>query len=355
MQNKWMWGRIEKITGRFFLTVFLLFGCKPASKDNGADPTQPTASQHTALNPPEAEHPPASVLVSSRTGAPSAENTEGESAKKDKGAYFIRQPILLGGYIAGDVQGGKYVPLDDKAVNDALAGTENALNGDGLIVDFVRLPEKMRLYGSRPKEVGIPADARIGTNCGGMPMLEFSWRDNGTPKYPAVLGMDATWNAVPRTPVELKDKMSWNEAVRALLRSEGKPNASPQIQSVQQIDLLKDGKPDIVVFAAQTKWKGRCAKNPQANGCRAGGEFDAARSYGLVAVAMDGVGPLKELLFYFSGELIWELYDQIFADVDGDGLLEFVFKISYYEGWRAGVIRIEPERTTEVLSMDCML
>jgi hypothetical protein len=186
-------------------------------------------------------------------------------------------------------------------------------------------------------------------------MLEFAWRDDGIPKCTALLGMDASWNAVPRLSVEMSDKTVWNKAVGDLLREEGKSKASAQIQSVRQIDLFNDGKSDIVVFAAQTKWRGRCAKDPQANGCRSGGEFDKERSYGLVAVAMDGVGPLKEILFYFSDDLIWKLDDHVFADVDGDNALEFVFKISYYEGWRAGVIRIEPDRTTEVISMDCMV
>ena len=186
-------------------------------------------------------------------------------------------------------------------------------------------------------------------------MLAIARRDDKSLTSPDLLGMDATWNAVPRIPVELKEKASWTKAVRDLLRKEGKSKASVQIQSVEQIDLLNDGKPDIVVYAAQTKWRGRCARDPLANGCHSGGEFDIERSYGMVAVAMDGVGPLKKLLFYFSGELIWELNDRLFADVDGDNALEFVFKISYYEGWRAGVIRIDSEHSKEVISLDCGL
>jgi hypothetical protein len=186
-------------------------------------------------------------------------------------------------------------------------------------------------------------------------MLEFAWQDDNSLKSPDLLGLDATWNAVPRMPVELKDKTSWTEAVRDLLRKEGKSKASVRIQSVQQIDLLNDGKSDVVVYAAQTKWRGRCARDPQANGCHSGGEFDVERSYGTVAVAMDGVRPLKTLLFYFSDQLIWELNDRLFADVDGDNALEFVFRISYYEGWRAGVIRMDSEHSTEVMSMECVL
>lgn len=341
--------------GQLLLALILLSGCKSGLKGDAAVAAQTVVRRDTLTDDHRAESTAQPGRAGSRDRDLATGEFAGQSAKMERGAYFIKQPIILAGYIAGDVAGGVYAPLDGAAENVREAFAGDPTNETPLVVDFVRRPEQIRLYGRNSTALRIPAKTRVVTNCGGQPMLEFAWQDDNSPNSPDLLGLDATWNVVPRIPLELKGKTSWTEAVRDLLRREGKFKASVQIQSVQQIDLLNDGKPDVVVYAAQTKWRGRCARDPKANGCRSGGEFDAERSYGVVAVAMDGVQPLKALLFYFSDELLWELNDWLFADVNGDNALEFVFLISYYEGWRAGVIRLDSEHCTEVMSMECML
>ena len=269
-------------------------------------------------------------------------------------SYRIEEPIVLGGHIVGDIKGGVFTPLNWDAVElpDALYAYQR--DDASLSVDFVRIPEALRTYDNERSALLTPQMAHLDLNCGGLAVLDFKMKENG--RYPSLLGMDAKFNPTPRQPVKVTTpKEKWADGVLGILKREGKPAAPVVIQSIYQVDILNDGKPDTVVFAAHTEWTGPCKANTNKNGCGIGGYFDADKSYGLVAVAMNGQAPLERVVLYFFSQLQWTLDNWMFADVNGDGILEFVYDISYFEGSWVGVLNMSLPDFPEFISMDCML
>jgi hypothetical protein len=133
---------MNRVPGQLLLALILLSGCKSGLKGDGAAATQTVVRQNTLPDDHSAESTAKTRRAGSRDMNLSTRDFAGQSVKIERGAYFIKQPIILGGYIAGDIAGGAYVPLDDAAANVREAFAGDPTNEPALAVDFVRRPEE---------------------------------------------------------------------------------------------------------------------------------------------------------------------------------------------------------------------
>lgn len=318
---------------------------KPRANQKSAE-TAAAAVQVDTTPSPEASPAETSLAeVQSPKVKPSPDSLE--AADKKQSSSPMKHPILLAGYIAGDVSGGVYRPIDWGKLDE------------GADLSFIRAPKRIRFYNeSGPVGQRKVKSTALEMNCGGASLPTFKWTDSKGLSAKTLLGMRADWNAMPRLPVETKKK-KWRKALKKLLTKQGKPEARPKISTVVELDILGDGQPDTIVFAEHIHWLGRCAPDGAASGCHSGedGEtYDGFSSYGIIGIAPDGAGPLKPISYYYDGKsVVTELSSWLFADVDRDGALELVYKTSYYEGWSAGILLLNKPQFKVALSLDCFV
>ncbi len=175
-----------------------------------------------------------------------------------------------------------------------------------------------------------------------------------------VIGLAATWNALPRKPVIADATQSvYVEAVRDFLKARGIADPKVQITRILRVDLDGDGEEEVLISAtnyfSEDKSDHSAAPFPEA-------PIDSPRpgSYSIVILRRVVAGKVQTQLV--TGELYSKPDEpvapnvyQIAAvlDLNGDGKLEVIVHSVYYEGGQTTIFRCQPDKIEAVLSVEC--
>jgi hypothetical protein len=175
-----------------------------------------------------------------------------------------------------------------------------------------------------------------------------------------VIGLAATWNALPRKPLIADATQSvYVEAVRDFLKSRGIEDPKVQIIRILRVDLDGDGEEEVLISATnyftEDKSDHSAAPFPEA-------PIDSPRpgSYSIVILRRVVVGNVQTKLV--AGEVyakpdesgLPHVYNlAAVLDLNGDGKLEVIVHSFYYEGGQTTIYRCQPDRIEEVLSVEC--
>jgi len=175
-----------------------------------------------------------------------------------------------------------------------------------------------------------------------------------------VIGLAATWNALPRRPVIADATQSvYVEAVRDFLKARGIADPKVRITRILRVDLDGDGEEEVLISATnyftEDKSDHSAAPFPEA-------PIDSPRpgSYSIVILRRVVDGKVQTQL------VVGELYPkpdesvlphvyQVAAvlDLNGDGKLEVIVDSAYYEGGQTTIYRCEVDKIEAILSVEC--
>jgi hypothetical protein len=175
-----------------------------------------------------------------------------------------------------------------------------------------------------------------------------------------VIGLAATWNALPRKPV-IADVTQpvYVEAVRDFLKSRGIADPKVRITRIVRVDLDGDGEEEVLISATnyftEDKSDQSAAPFPEA-------PIDSPRpgSYSIVILRRVVAGKVQTQLvagelYPKSDEPVAPNVYQVAAvlDLNGDGKLEVIVHSFYYEGGQTTIYSCQPDKIEEVLSVEC--
>lgn len=173
-----------------------------------------------------------------------------------------------------------------------------------------------------------------------------------TPELPdAVVGVDATWNVLPRVARNIDtNDASYIEAVRMWLRDAGMTEPRVKIIQLLRIDLDGDGASEVLITAT--------------NYFTMNGVPDTAPagSYSIVLLRTASATGVRTQLV--AGELHPNRSDDMppnvykvaaILDLNGDGKLEVVVQSEYFEGGSMSLFDCNSPLVRKVLSVDCGL
>jgi hypothetical protein len=182
-----------------------------------------------------------------------------------------------------------------------------------------------------------------------------------TPKVKdGVIGLAASWNALPRKPVIADVTQTvYVEAVRDFLQSRGIADPKVKITRILRVDLDGDGKEEVLISATNyftdDKSDRSAAPFPEAPI-----ESPQRGSYSIVILRRLVAGKVQTQLV--AGELYPKPDESVapnvyqvaaVLDLNGDGKLEVIVRSFYYEGGQTTIYRCEPNTIEEVLSVEC--
>ena len=222
-------------------------------------------------------------------------------------------PIINGyGLLLGASRGGRWVPWEK--IHPLLKGGEKYrfYNGKGLT---------NTLTGSKPE---------LAPASGAAYYIRFPDRkeDESTE---GLVGVGGTWNPMPRqAKKESSQQNIYKDAVAAILKEKGLPNAKPNITRVLRVDLFGKGQEAVLIEAASPNYSltdGADGKPPPPN------------AYSVVLLRL--LVNAKVKTFVLDGTFKKkpvpseppEKYEiRNVLDLNGDGILEILVDNSYYEG-----------------------
>lgn len=175
-----------------------------------------------------------------------------------------------------------------------------------------------------------------------------------------VIGLAASWNALPRKPV-IPDATQtvYVEAVGDFLKSRGIADPKVRITRILRVDLDGDGEEEALISATNyltaDKSDHSAAPFPEA-------PIESPRrgSYSVVILRRLVAGKVQTQLV--AGE-VYSKPDESVApnvyqvaavlDLNGDGKLEVIVHSFYYEGGQTTIYRCKPDKIEAVLSVEC--
>jgi len=174
-----------------------------------------------------------------------------------------------------------------------------------------------------------------------------------------VIGLAATWNALPRKPLIADATQSvYVEAVRDFLKTHGIADPKVQITRILRVDLDGDGEEEVLISATnyftEDKSDHSAAPFPEA-------PIESPRpgSYSIVILRRVVGGKVQTQLvageIYAKTEPVAAHVYNVAAvlDLNGDGKLEVIVDSFYYEGGQTTIYRCQPDKIEEVLSVEC--
>jgi hypothetical protein len=175
-----------------------------------------------------------------------------------------------------------------------------------------------------------------------------------------VIGLAATWNALPRKPVIADATQSvYVETVRDFLKARGIADPKVRITRILRVDLDGDGEEEVLISATNyfTEDKSDHSEAPFPEA-----PIDSPRpgSYSIVILRRVVDGKVQTQLVV--GELYPEPDESVLPhvyqvaavlDLNGDGKLEVIVDSAYYEGGQTIIYRCQPDKIEEVLSVEC--
>jgi hypothetical protein len=242
------------------------------------------------------------------------------------------------GYFFGGSENGKWIKADQAAKS---AGKKTTYQVYSLT------KQAGQITGGKPKSVDEPCPDTLTVSLSSKPKE-------------GVIGLAATWNALPRKPVIADATQSvYVEAVRDFLKSRGIADPKVRITRILRVDLDGDGEEEVVISATNyftnDKSDHSAAPFPEA-------PIDSPRpgSYSIVILRRVVAGKVQTQLV--AGELypkpdepvapnVYQLAAVL--DLNGDGKLEVIVHSFYYEGGQTTIYRCQPDKIEEVLSVEC--
>jgi len=242
------------------------------------------------------------------------------------------------GYFFGGSENGKWIKADQAAKSTGKKTTYQVYN---------LTKQAGQIAAGKPKSVDEP--------CPNTLMVSLSSK----PKD-GVIGLAATWNALPRRPVIADATQSvYVEAVRDFLKARGIADPKVRITRILRVDLDGDGEEEVLISATnyftQDKSDHSAAPFPEA-------PIESPRpgSYSVVILRRVVDGNVQTKLV--SGEVYAKPHESVapnvyniaaVLDLNGDGKLEVIVHSFYYEGGQTTIYRCQPDKIEEVLSVEC--
>ena len=176
-----------------------------------------------------------------------------------------------------------------------------------------------------------------------------------------VIGLAATWNALPRKPIIADTTQSvYVDAVRDFLKSRGINDPKVRITRILRVDLEGDGEAEVLISATNYFTGDKSNVHPAAPFSEAPIHAPQGGSYSIVILRRVIEGNVQTKLV--AGE-VYAKPDESVApnvynlaavlDLNGDGKLEVIVHSFYYEGGQTTIYRCEPDKIEPVLSVEC--
>jgi len=176
-----------------------------------------------------------------------------------------------------------------------------------------------------------------------------------------VIGLAATWNALPRKPIIADTTQSvYVDAVRDFLKSHGINDPKVRITRILRVDLEGDGEAEVLISATNYFTGDKSNVHPAAPFSEAPIHAPQGGSYSIVILRRVIEGNVQTKLV--AGE-VYAKPDESVApnvynlaavlDLNGDGKLEVIVHSFYYEGGQTTIYRCEPDKIEPVLSVEC--
>jgi len=243
------------------------------------------------------------------------------------------------GYFFGGSENGKWIKADQAAKS---TGKKTTYQVYGLT------KKAGEITGGKPKSVDEPCPDTL--------MASLSSK----PKE-GVIGLAATWNALPRKPVIADATQSvYVEAVRDFLKERGVTDPKVRITRILRVDLDGDGEEEVLISA--TNYFTDEKSNDSSAAPFPGAPIHAPQpgSYSIVMLRRFVDGNVKTKLV--AGE-VYAKPDESVApnvynlaavlDLNGDGKLELIVHSFYYEGGQTTIYSCEPDKIEAALSVEC--
>ncbi len=158
------------------------------------------------------------------------------------------------------------------------------------------------------------------------------------------IGSGATWNPVPRTPKMLDEavaKRTYSKSITATLRSKGLTRSVPKNVRAWRVDLEGDGVDEVFVEAGT--WAEMIGPSAKPG------------DYSMLIMRKVVNGKVKETLI--AGEFVKRSVEfgapsryklSAIADLNGDGRMEFIIFVEYYEGGGSQAYEIKDNLAIEI-------
>jgi hypothetical protein len=220
---------------------------------------------------------------------------------------------------------------------------------DAAIAPLLNGGERYRLYtlkglagevvGTKPKEGETP--------CNGAQEVKLS------PDASEGFAVKGAWNAMPRVPqiLSVNDPV-YRQVVGSVLRKHGLARSKVNITQVLKVDLDGDGVDEVLISASYLAGGLNRSDGPMAVRVKRG-------DYSFVVLRKVVGGKVRDI------ELSGEYYPRKSAataiqyavngilDLNGDGKMEVVLSVDYYEGSSSTVFRIQGTRVDNVFGCGC--
>ena len=241
-------------------------------------------------------------------------------------------PIATTYYLLGGSKNGKWLtaetvaPLIKKETKMVLIDVKGIVKGGGILTD------SGEEYGACGENKAVRLEPEI---------------ESGI----VAVGDNAKWNLVPRIPksIAVTDK-SYVKIAADFLKTKGIARTKIKLSQIVQIDLEGDGKYEIIIAGNYYK-KGT-------------GEEQNAGDYSFALLRKTVNGKPQNILLggdFFTAKLLRSgEFDppnvhniNALADLNGDGKMEIVLGINYYEGDRNIVFEMKNGKPIKVLELEC--
>ena len=176
-----------------------------------------------------------------------------------------------------------------------------------------------------------------------------------------VIGLAATWNALPRRPVIADATQSvYVEAVRDFLKGRGIADPKVRITRILRVDLDGDGEEEVLISATNYFTKDKSNDSSAAPFPEAPIHAPERGSYSIVILRRAVDGDVQTRLV--AGEVYAKPAESVapniynlaaVLDLNGDGKLEVVVHSFYYEGSETTIYRCDSDDIEAVLSVGC--
>jgi len=243
------------------------------------------------------------------------------------------------GYFFGGSENGKWIKPDDAAKSIGKKTTYRIYN---------LTKQELQITGGKPKSVDEPCPDTL------MVSLSSKPKDG-------VIGLAATWNALPRTPV-IADATQpvYVDAVRDFLKAQGIADPKVRVLRVLRVDLEGDGEEEVLISATNYFTHDKSNDTAASPFPEAPIEAPQPGSYSIVMLRRLVDGNVQTKLV--AGE-VYAKSDESVApnvynlaavlDLNGDGKLEVIVHSFYYEGGQTTIYRCQSDKIEEVLSVEC--
>ena len=176
-----------------------------------------------------------------------------------------------------------------------------------------------------------------------------------------VIGLAATWNALPRKPAIADATQSvYVEAVRDFLKARGVTDPKVRITRILRVDLDGKGEEEVLISATNYFTDEKSNDTSAAPFPEAPIQAPQPGSYSIVIVRRMINGNVQTKLV--AGE-VYAKSDESVApnvynlaavlDLNGDGKLEVIVHSFYYEGGQTTIYCCDPDKIEEVLTVEC--